>query len=203
MNAQYIFICWGNKSDIGKDKVADIIDSFIPTDKIKFNRAFKTPMEQWLNIPYGSLDDKEFRKQYVVNPVTSAIESKTYDELMVDAFHHFPNLYPTGENWLVPGWTKQVIENNHVRHMTIVDLRNRTELELLRQLSPKYNMILLHIVPGERGVQKTSDTHIRYDDFDFVKHEYTICNKPYVDIEMLTDQVRYVLQNEKLLQEQP
>lgn len=181
-----IFLCWSPASDAGKDLVADILNEEINVTKIKFSRAFKTPLETWLGIAYGSLDNKEFRKTKVINPVTGLEESFDHNELMYDFFHKFKTLYPTG-NYLVPGATKSTILNTK-GHISIVDLRNQTELELLKKLKNKYKIVLLYIFG--RGTQQSTDKDISLEDFTFVDSSFFIDNSAEVDLNYLKNQVK-------------
>lgn len=189
----YLFVCWANRSDVGKDLVAELISKYIQCTIIKFSRAFKTPLEQWLCIPDSSLDNKEFRVTKVKNPVTGEEELFTHNELMYHFFHQFKNLYPgnTGNNWFIPGGTKTTILNTE-GHISIVDCRNQTEVTLLKQLSNRYNIILLHII-GDRGEQKSTDKDIQFSDWKFVDSVFVIHNDKSVLMTRLEQQVFNVL----------
>jgi hypothetical protein len=170
-----LFIVWSDKSDAGKDTVAELLSELVPLTIVKFSRAFKTPLEDWLGLDRGSLDDKEFRVKPVVNPVTGNLESFTYNDLMYNFFHVFKSLYPGG-NYLVPGATKN-------------DCRNQTELELLKLLD--YELVLLHI--DGRGETKSTDLDIKLDDWSFVPTQYYIDNSG--TIEELRDKVRKIVED--------
>lgn len=184
----YLFIIWANRSDVGKDTCAELLNKYIPLTIIKFSRAFKTPLEDWLSIPYGSLDDKSFRVNKVINPVTELEEEFTYNELMYNFFHVFKELYPTG-NYLVPGKTKQTILNTQ-GNIAIVDLRNQTELELLKVLKDKYYIVLIQII-SNRGEQKSTDKDIYLEDLiSIADTNYKINNHSWVNINELDNQLR-------------
>lgn len=182
-----LFIVWSDKSDAGKDTVAELLNELVPLTIVKFSRAFKTPLEDWLGLDRGSLDDKEFRVKPVVNPVTGNLESFTYNDLMYNFFHVFKSLYPGG-NYLVPGATKQVI-NSIVGDIVIVDCRNQTELELLKLLDRE--LVLLHI--DGRGETKSTDLDIKLDDWLFVPTQYYIDNSG--TITELREQVRKIVED--------
>lgn len=196
-NRPYLFICWAPKSDVGKDELAKILNSIIPTNMIKFSRAFKTPLEDWLCIPRGSLDDKAFRLTKVINPVTEEEELFTHNDLMYDFFHKFKDLYPggSGKNWFVPGGTKTTI-NNTQGNIAVVDVRSQTEIELLKKFQDKYRIILLHIEAKDRGDQKSTDKDLSVEDFlSFIPTEnyFIIQNGKEINLEQLKNQVQNVV----------
>jgi hypothetical protein len=186
-----LFIVWSDKSDAGKDTVAELLSELVPLTIVKFSRAFKTPLEDWLGLDRGSLDDKEFRIKPVVNPVTGNLESFTYNDLMYNFFHVFKSLYPSG-NYLVPGATKNVI-NSIIGNVAIVDCRvdcrNQTELELLKLL--EYELVLLHV--DGRGETKSTDLDIKLDDWSFVPTQYYIDNSG--TMAELRDKVRKIVED--------
>ena len=149
-----------------------------------------------LDIPEGSLEDKTFRQRKIINPVTGEEEDFSYNEFMYHCFHHFKSLYPTGRNWLVPGGTKkQIMESD--THLTFVDVRNETEVELLRRFKDRFNFIFLYVV-SDRGEEKTSDRELHFLSFEFIEVVQAICNNKNITVEQLDARIVGILKDLRL-----
>jgi len=185
-----IVIVWSDRSDAGKDTVADFLCEFNSSfTKIKISREFKGTLEHWLDIPVGSLDDKDFRKQQVVNTVTGEKLCFDYNHFMVQMFVQFKQL--PGGNFLIPGAAKKTIMNTP-GNKVVVDVRSPIELTMLKQLKTTHELILLQVTG--RGIQRDSDKDIKVTDFVFVDRMFVINNGSEISIADLKNKVSEIEQ---------
>lgn len=188
----YCFIIWGI-SDSGKDTVYKLINKYLPTTNIKLSQPCKDILEKWLNIPEGSLNDKNFRPKLVTNTITGQQEDYTYDDLLVKAFDAWNLMTPGG--WLTVGYIGQVLTNPNYSYLTsniaFTDVRRYSEISMIKQLANKFNLVFIHVLG--RGTQKLSDKELTKEDFSFIKKQYTLYNSSEVDKEELENRVKTLI----------
>jgi len=197
-NKPYCFIIWGY-SDSGKDTVYSLLQKHIPElQNIKWVAPAKRMLEDWLQIPVGSLDDKSFRKYTKVkNTVTEELESRTYGDLIVSSFHAWEHLTPGG--WLTVGHVVDQLLTNYIGKdsrfdIAFTDTRKPIELEAIKtKLACHYNLVFINIVG--RGEQKSSDKFLSVEDFMFIDNMYWIFNTPDVTLDELESKVKRILNN--------
>lgn len=191
-NKPYCFIIWGY-SDSGKDTVFKLLEKHIPDlQNIKWVAPAKRMLEEWLQIPVNSLDDKDFRNNTKIkNTVTGEIESRTYGDLIVDSFHAWEYLTPGG--WLTVGHVvDQLIGNTF--NIAFTDTRKPIELEAIKtKLAAYYNLVFINVVG--RGEQKSSDKFLTIEDFMFIDNMYWILNTPNITLNELESKVKRILSN--------
>jgi hypothetical protein len=194
----YCFIIWGY-SDSGKDTVFKLLEKHIPDlQNIKWVAPAKRMLEEWLQIPVGSLDDKDFRKNTKVrNTVTEELESRTYDDLIVESFHAWEYLTPGG--WLTVGHVVDQLITNYISSgsefdIAFTDTRKPIELEAIKtKLAAHYNLVFINVVG--RGEQKSSDKFLTIEDFMFIDNMYWILNTSDVTLDELESKVKRILSN--------
>jgi hypothetical protein len=194
----YCFIIWGY-SDSGKDTIFELLQKHIPNlQNIKWVAPAKRILEEWLQIPVGSLDDKDFRKNTKVkNTVTRELESRTYDDLIVESFHAWEHLTPGG--WLTVGHVVDQLLTNYIGkdsgfNIAFTDTRKPIELEAIKtKLAAHYNLVFINVVG--RGEQKSSDKSLTVEDFMFIDNMYWVFNTIDVTLDELDFKVKRILNN--------
>lgn len=184
----YCFIIWGY-SDSGKDEVYKLINKHLSTENIKLSQPCKDILEKWLNLPEGSLNDKDFRTKFVTNTITGKQEDYTYDDILVRAFKAWNDMVPGG--WLTVGYIGQGLYLLGNKNLAFTDIRRHVELELIKKAFDYYNLVFINVYG--RGTQKSSDKELRVEDFMFIDNMYWITNTPDVTIDELESKVQKML----------
>jgi hypothetical protein len=136
-------------SDAGKDSVA--LRLGLPI--VKFAAPMKRTFEDYLQLPQGALDDKEFRLQKVRCPISGKPLNYSYLDLMIKAYRAWDNIEPG----LSLPKVKSVIDQHAT--VAITDCRKVVEARFLMHNYP----LITHVRVVGRGIRLESD-----DNFELI-----------------------------------
>jgi hypothetical protein len=170
-------------SGAGKDTIAALLG--LPV--VKFSSPAKRAFEVMMDIPYGTMDDREARNQKVPHPVTGGLQYHSYLDVMIRAYHVWDSISP--------GLSLPQVKKEMLKHpiYCVTDMRKEIEMDLIesmygdgrRPYSP-----LIHIRATGRGNVLESDDNLNESMRRFKTH--LVDNSK--DLEHLSRQLSHIIQ---------